>query len=236
MIDPHHTVALVLAAGAGSRLGGVPKCLIRLGGRTLLERLLDALAALDIGDVRLVVGHHAEAIAAHVSGLPADRRPVLLRNPSPAEEPADSLRLGLRCLTAMPDRLLVLLGDLPDLGEAQIGAALEAFEARARGHHALVPQVNGQPGHPAVLDGLACALLRNQHGGLRAWRRSQPEAVALWNTEDEAHVRDIDTPEDLAQLAQRSGLPVEMPLAVPAEAPAERPAPQPLPQCGMNGG
>lgn len=220
MTDTHHTVALVLAAGAGRRLGGLPKCLIRLGGQTLLQRLLDALATLGIQDVRLVVGHHAEAIAAHVSQLPPDRRPVLLRNTEPGEEPADSLRVGLRSLTDMPQRLLVLLGDLPELGAAQIAGALQAFEARGPGRHALVPQVDGEPGHPAVLDALACALLRNQSGGLRAWRRAQPEAIALWPTADPAHVRDLDTPEDLAALAERSGLPVE------------RPAPAALPQCG----
>lgn len=225
-----HTVALVLVAGAGSRLGGLPKCLIRLGGQTLLQRLLDALAALEVHEVRLVVGHHAEAIAAHVGTLPADRRPVLLRNASPGEEPADSLRLGLRSLTAMPERLLVLLGDLPDLGAPQIAAALQAFDTRESGRHVLVPQVEGQPGHPAVLDRLACALLRNQSGGLRAWRRSQPEVVALWHTPDAAHVRDIDTPADLALLAQRSGLAVELPAGA-APAPRE---PAAVPPCGVN--
>ena len=216
------TVALVLAAGAGSRLGGVPKCLIRVNGRTLLERLLDALAEADVHSVRLVVGHHAGAVAAQVAALPAERRPVLLRNPDPGEEPADSLRVGLRSLTAMPERLLVLLGDLPLLGAPQILSAMDAFDARERGRHVLVPQVNGQPGHPAVLDGLACALLRNQSGGLRAWRQRQPEAVALWNTSDEAHVRDLDRPEDLPRLAQATGWRVDLP------------APQALPHCGMN--
>lgn len=216
------TVALVLAAGAGRRLGGVPKCLIRVDGRSLLERLLDALADADVHDVRLVVGHHAEAIAAHAATLPPERRPVLLRNPEPGDEPADSLRVGLRSLTSMPQRLLVLLGDQPLLGAPQICAAMDAFDTRERGRHVLVPQVNGQPGHPAVLDGLACALLRNQSGGLRAWRQRQPEAVALWNTSDEAHIRDLDTPEDLPRLAKTTGWRVDMP---PAEA---------LPRCGMN--
>lgn len=73
------TVALVLAAGAGQRLGGVPKCLIRLGGQTLLQRLLDALAEAGVNDVRLVLGHHAAAIAAHVGTLPEARRPQIGR-------------------------------------------------------------------------------------------------------------------------------------------------------------
>ncbi len=219
-----HTVALVLVAGAGRRLGNLPKCLVRLGGQTLLQRLLDALAVLDIRDVRLVLGHHADAVTAHVNTLPADRRPLLLRNPAPGDEPADSLQWGLRSLTSMPERLLVLLGDHPLLGAPQIDAALQAFEQRERGHHALVPQVGGQPGHPAVLDGLACAQLRNHPGGLRTWRRQRPEAVALWNTSDAAHTRDLDTQADLEALAHTTGLTVEL----PANNPAAR--------CGMHAG
>ena len=41
--------AILLAAGRGTRLGplgaGRPKCLLRLGGRTLIERLIDGLGA-----------------------------------------------------------------------------------------------------------------------------------------------------------------------------------------------
>lgn len=221
---PGNTVALVLVAGAGRRLGHLPKCLIRLGGQTLLQRLLDALAALDIRDVRLVLGHHADAVAAHVATLAPERRPLLLRNPAPGDEPADSLQWGLRSLTSMPERLLVLLGDQPLLGAPQIGAALQAFEQRERGRHALVPQVHGQPGHPAVLDGLACAQLRNHAGGLRDWRRQRPEAVAMWNTPDAAHTRDLDTLADLESLAHSTGLTVELP------------ANNPSARCGMHTG
>lgn len=224
MTQPPHTVALVLVAGAGRRLGNVPKCLVRLGGQTLLQRLLDALAALDIRDVRLVLGHHADAVAAHVNTLAPERRPLLLRNPAPGDEPADSLQWGLRSLTSMPERLLVLVGDQPLMGASQIDAALQAFERRERGRHALVPQVDGVPGHPAVLDGLACAQLRNQAGGLRAWRRQRPEAVALWNTPDPAHTLDLDTPLDLERLAQTTGLAVALPPDTP------------MPQYGMHDG
>ncbi len=224
MTPPPHTVALVLVAGAGRRLGNVPKCLIRLGGQTLLQRLLEALATLHIRDVRLVLGHHADAVTAHVNTLPPDQRPRLLRNPAPGDEPADSLQWGLRSLTSMPERLLVLLGDQPLMGASQVGAALQAFEQRERGRHALVPQVEGMPGHPAVLDGLACAQLRNQAGGLRAWRRQRPEAVALWNTPDPAHTLDLDTPLDLDRLAQTTGLAVALPPNTP------------MPQCGMHNG
>src|SRR5262249_40504714 len=51
---------VILAAGKGARLNGTigdkPKCLLRVGGRTLIERQIDALRAVGIEDIVLVVG------------------------------------------------------------------------------------------------------------------------------------------------------------------------------------
>jgi L-glutamine-phosphate cytidylyltransferase len=59
--------AIILAAGAGSRLHGAagdnPKCLLRLGGRTLLERQLDCLRSAGIDRVTVVVGYQAARVA-----------------------------------------------------------------------------------------------------------------------------------------------------------------------------
>lgn len=66
--------AIILAAGVGRRLGGSvvehPKCLLSLDGRTLLERMLDALDAVGVVDVTIVVGHLAEQIEEAVAERP----------------------------------------------------------------------------------------------------------------------------------------------------------------------
>ena len=60
--------AIILAAGVGKRLWPVtqhhPKCLIQIGGRTLLDRYLRELAANGIADATLVVGYKQEMIRA----------------------------------------------------------------------------------------------------------------------------------------------------------------------------
>lgn len=62
--------AIILAAGVGKRLWPVtqhrPKCLIELGGRSLLHRYLDALASLHIRRAVIVVGYKQEMIRAAV--------------------------------------------------------------------------------------------------------------------------------------------------------------------------
>lgn len=58
--------AVILAAGVGKRLWPVtqhkPKCLIEIGGQTLLSRYLEVLASVQIRDVTIVVGYKQEMI------------------------------------------------------------------------------------------------------------------------------------------------------------------------------
>lgn len=62
--------AVILAAGVGKRLGAVtgnrPKCLLEIGGRSLLVRYLDTLLEVGIKAAVLVVGHQQERIRAAV--------------------------------------------------------------------------------------------------------------------------------------------------------------------------
>ncbi len=67
-------LAVILAAGRGSRLAGAagdcPKCLLRVGGRTLLERQVATLGACGVGAITVVVGYQAIRVA-HVCGTAA---------------------------------------------------------------------------------------------------------------------------------------------------------------------
>lgn len=205
---------MVLAAGVGRRLGGLPKCLIELGGKSFLQRLLEQLQDLEVDEVRLLLGHHAATISAHVNTLPRALWPLGVQVPQPTDDPADSLRFGLQSLARLPDRVLVLLGDQPLITAADMQAVLDAYETRAPQQAALVPMVQGQPGHPVVLSAQACASLRDRpSGGLRAWRGEAPQAFALWPSDNPHYVRDIDRPEDLDQLARETGLAVRSPLS-----------------------
>jgi len=57
---------VILAAGRGSRLNGgnsdMPKCLVTVGGKTLLSRNIDILRAAGVDDVVVVVGCAAETV------------------------------------------------------------------------------------------------------------------------------------------------------------------------------
>jgi len=67
--------ALILAAGRGSRMGKktheLPKCLLEVGGRTLIEHQLETLADQGVGPVGIVVGYCADEIR-EVVGIRAE--------------------------------------------------------------------------------------------------------------------------------------------------------------------
>ena len=75
--------AVLLAAGLGTRLrpltDTVPKCLVEVGGRTLLDIWLDALAAVDVDEVLVNTHHLHEQVESHVArraGSPPQVRTV----------------------------------------------------------------------------------------------------------------------------------------------------------------
>lgn len=66
------TLAVILAAGAGTRLRPLtdspPKCLLEVGGRPLLDYQLEALAAVGISEVLVVTGFEAEQLQRRYGG------------------------------------------------------------------------------------------------------------------------------------------------------------------------
>jgi choline kinase len=67
---------IILVAGAGWRLKPhtetTPKCLMEIGGKSLLRRYLETIAALGLPEAVLVVGHLKEQVMAEAKRGPAD--------------------------------------------------------------------------------------------------------------------------------------------------------------------
>jgi choline kinase len=77
--------AIILAAGTGTRLRPLtddrPKCLIEVGPKTILERLLHQLAQGGVQRALIITGYRAEAIQAHLQKSPPPLEVVLVPNP-----------------------------------------------------------------------------------------------------------------------------------------------------------
>lgn len=105
---PAVDTVVIGAAGTGSRLGvGIPKCLVAVDGRSIIDHQLDLLA--EVEDLRVVVGYREEQVVRHVSS----RRPdaIFVRNPDYSR--TTTLDSTLRAVRHIGDRpFLALDGDL----------------------------------------------------------------------------------------------------------------------------
>jgi len=206
--------AVLLAAGAGSRLGGKPKSLLELGGVPLIRRQLIALSGAGVDEVVVVLGHHAEAIEAAVRDFPV----TLAHNPAPDDGQASSVRIGLLALAGKLDAVIVALADQPLVNAQDITALIGAF--KKRGEASMVaPRVGGEPGNPVMFD----AALRDEwlagdaDAACRRWRQNHPERVHWFDTDNSRYRVDIDTPEDLQRFTERTGHELRWPAAPAVE-------------------
>ncbi|MFN7123845.1 MAG: NTP transferase domain-containing protein [Hydrogenophaga sp.] len=204
--QPLRTGVLILAAGAGRRMGGRAKCLLEVQGQSLLERLVRAVRGLGLHTPVLVLGHHTAEIRAHVATWPEHLTPRQVVNPAPEDDPASSLHLGLHALDADVQAVMVLLADQPLIDANDIGAVLHAFQRRPASCQVVMPVVNGVPGHPVMFDAAVRAdLLATPGTSLKHWRAAHPQATLPWLVDNPHHTRDLDTPEDVDTLARDTG-------------------------------
>jgi len=211
--------AVLLAAGAGSRLGGRPKALLELAGVPLVTRQLIALSGAGVDEVAVVLGHHADAIEAAIAHFPI----TIVRNPSPDDGQASSVRIGLRALSPRLDAVIVALADQPLIDAEDIVALIGAFKKRGDAQM-VVPRVTAdgepaQPGNPVIFD---AALREPWLAGeadlaCRKWRAAHPERVRWFDTDNRRYRLDIDTPEDLARFEAQTGHALRWPAAFAAQ-------------------
>ncbi len=133
MISQPRIYALIVAAGAGSRAGGVlPKQYHALGGRAMLRHSVEALLHHHvIAGVQVVIHpEHYDLYAQSVDGL------ALLPQVYGGSERSDSVRAGLNALAPhQPDYVLIHDAARPFLSHAVLDMLIEKLLP----HHAVVP-------------------------------------------------------------------------------------------------
>jgi choline kinase len=118
--------AIILAAGRGARLRqsqDMPKCLLRFGGMTLLERHLRMLKTFGVAEVVLGLGFRDDLVAAELERLAWQPRPQIVLN---ARFDLGSVLTVHTVAEAMTRGGDVLLMDADVLYDERIAAALLA--------------------------------------------------------------------------------------------------------------
>ncbi|WP_433111304.1 nucleotidyltransferase family protein [Micromonospora sp. CA-246542] len=188
------TAGLLLAAGAGRRLGQ-PKALLPYRGRLLVEHAADLLTAAGCRPVLVVLGAQADEIRART------RLPEVVVNGEWASGMGSSLRAGLDSLASSPAAAVVVtLVDQPDLTPEAVRRVARDATAESL---AMATYREGRRGHPVLLGrdhwaGVTEAATGDR--GARDYLRAHAPAVRLVDCADVADDTDVDLPEHAARL------------------------------------
>jgi xanthine dehydrogenase accessory factor len=220
--------ALVLAAGASSRMGE-PKPLLSLDGRPVLAHVLAAVGGSRVGETIVVLGAAADRIR---NELPRDGV-RWVENPAFAEGMSRSLKVGVAALSPGSDASFVVLGDEPFVRSSTYDALIAARERT--GARIVLPTYDGVRGNPVLIDRTLASEVDAITGdrGCRALRLRHPEETVEVPVDDPGVVIDLDTPEDIARA--RRALASGEPLSVVARELAQEPRPLAASQAAPRG-
>ena len=189
--------AIILAAGASTRMGQ-PKQLLPFSGRPLLVHAAEAALAAGAWPVVVVLGAHAEKIRPALARLPV----LVTENSTWPEGMAASIRAGITTLGQFSrtlDAALLALCDQPAFSATVIAQLIAA--QRATGRSIVAARYHGRHGAPALLlreHFPALAALTGETGA-RDLLNGSTDRVAAVDLPALAH--DIDTPADYAALS-----------------------------------
>jgi CTP:molybdopterin cytidylyltransferase MocA len=188
--------AIVLAAGKSERMGQ-NKLLLRLNDTTVIDSILDAVAAANIGETVVVLGYEPERIIDVIQPRRGAVKTVI--NEDFERGMISSFQKGLQMLPPVGAAFLIL-GDEPILDNNFLNAMIQHME-NSQGRALLVSPIHkGKKGHPLlvhkqlfseILGFEKTETMRDvvhRHAG-RLLTIAAPE----WT------IMDIDTPEDYAR-------------------------------------
>ncbi|WP_116082170.1 NTP transferase domain-containing protein [Tropicimonas sp. IMCC34011] len=197
---------LILAAGASRRMAGRDKLIEPVDGVPLLRRTaseaLAASRATGSGPVTVLLPGLDHPRAEVLDRLDVARMEV----PDHAEGMGATIRTGAAAFPDAP-RLLILLGDMPEIGREDIASVLSA---PGEAPDALVwrgSTEDGRQGHPILFDASLIPHLLRLSGddGGRAAVTAAGERLHLVHLPGRRARRDLDTPEDWSAWRRETG-------------------------------
>ncbi len=189
-------IGVIVAAGRGGRMGGTKQLKpwpTADGEKPLIAAAYDAIRPI-CDEMVVVLGHEGDLVAAALASRPFHRA-----ESSPDLPMFESIRAGLRTAQALDPSAAVVLqpGDHPEVVRSTLHT-LKDWSLK-RPVQSIIPEYNGQGGHPAIIPANVAALLIDADcpSGLGDFWIAHPELCHRVPVGDAGVLRDIDTAGDL---------------------------------------
>ena len=197
-VNPSRLAILLLVAGQGSRLGNIPKALLKKEGIPLIQRFWQEASSLNAIESISVLGFYADQIKPL-----AEQYSQVVINQQANQGHGSSVRLGLESLHTPFDLLVIALIDQPRITQTSLELLINALEGQGNEIDALVPLCQGQRGNPIVMRRRAVLEILNIPAHTpRQWLDQHPKRVCFYETRKDAFIADVDTLDDI----KREGL------------------------------
>lgn len=187
--------ACVLAAGTSTRFGGT-KLVQPLRGKPLVQHALLAAQGACKGWVTLVVGHDADAIVA----ASADMGDNVIVNREHQQGIGTSISAGIHACRDGADAILIMLADQPLVTAAHLNDLIEHWSGAD--DEVVASSFDGVISPPILFPKNAFDELCTLSGDTGAKGILSNDKLHVRSIEFPPARRDVDTPEDLKDLAQ----------------------------------
>ena len=185
--------AVVLAAGAGSRMGS-NKLLLEVGEMPLVRHVIEAASE---GGCHVINAVYADDAVCDAIGNAA----TCVRNPDASRGQSSSLRVGLQSLPEEIAGALIMLGDQPLVGARTVGMLLRAWRregARPAVAASYSDRSSWRP--PVLLDRSLWPEVMSLDGDSGARKLFQERPELLDTVPAAGRADDVDTPDDYARI------------------------------------
>lgn len=194
MMLPANTALIILAAGSSQRFGQVDKLNADMHGQTLLAHSLAVYDTIPFAYKIAVTSPDSQ-----IDDICRNAGFDIVVNKFARAGMGSSLATGVAalCANGVYEHACIGLGDMPFINPDTIRMMLKAVDTS---HSIVVPQYNGQDGHPVIFSAMHFASLRKLNGdkGGRGIIAACPNTLHF-AVNDAGINRDIDTPEALEE-------------------------------------
>lgn len=189
------TGIILLAAGSSSRLGK-PKQLIKIEGKTLIQRAIEEVQMSMAGELVVVLGWNPKLIQA---GIQSENIPIVI-NENWEQGMASSMQAGLRYFQKQSqlDQVILMLCDQPFVSSSLLD---QLIELRGKSDKGIVAcSYSNTLGVPALFDQRYFPEMLELNGsdGAKKVILKNKEDVVVWDFPEGAI--DLDTEEDLGKV------------------------------------
>lgn len=190
-------VAIVLAAGASSRFGPTNKLLAEVGGKPMIVRVVEAIAASPVGEIIIVTGRDRDQIEDVLRQSPIR----FAHNDAWQNGMVSSIRTGVAALAATIEAAFIVPGDMPFLTAHVVVTLLNEFEQTGRHSIVFPTTLTGEQRNPVLWPARFFGVLADLEGdrGAKHLLQKHSGAALAVPFSDEQVFADVDTVGELEQ-------------------------------------